>query len=105
VAVETADDLAAFFDVDEWGETATYTPAGGQPATVTIVRARAHALAELGAVGVNLPDETAYARASEIASPAPGDTLAIGNESYRIERADQDALAAVWTLHLARTGS
>jgi len=103
--IETDADRAAFFDPTEWGESAVYTPAGGQAVDVTVVRGRAHEIADLGVVGINLPAEKALIRASEVAAPAPGDTLDIGDVVYRVERADQDATATLWTLSLSRTGS
>ena len=37
MAVETADDLAIFMNVDEFGVSASYTPAGGSASTISVI--------------------------------------------------------------------
>ncbi len=101
MAVEQAADLAAFFDTGEWGEAATYTPAAGGPVAVTVIFAKAHEFADLAESGINAPAHRALVRASEVASPAPGDSLAIGAQTFTITQADQGELGSVWTLWLA----
>ncbi len=102
MAVEDAADLAAFFDSDDWTEDATYTPAGGAAVAILAIVNRGHEEASVGdELGVNLPAMRALARASEVPSPAPGDTLVLGATTYRVTQADQDALGAIWTLWLA----
>ena len=101
MSVETAADRAALFDTDEWGEAATFTPDGGSPASVTVILSKASAEADLGEVGVNAPAHSALVRASDVASPAPGDALVVGAQTFVVDRADQDEIGAMWTLWLS----
>jgi len=83
-----------------FGIDATYTPAGGEAVGVRVIARRPDAI--VGFVETHIHAETATfeVRASEIASPRPGDQLTLGGEIFVIqgepERRDLDRL--VWTL-------
>ena len=98
--VESAADLAVFFNAAEWAKAATYTPPGGgagAPCTVLIGSedrevsfGTSHAFAE---------GDVLQVRRSEIAAPARGGTFLIGATTYAIQGDPRtlDADRAIWT--------
>jgi hypothetical protein len=82
------------------GLDATYTPAGGEPIDVRVIAKRPDAIVGFGETRIHTETVTFELRASEVASPRPGDQLALGGETFVVqgepERRDPDRL--VWTL-------
>lgn len=106
MTVESAADLAAMFDEDDFGLSATYTPAGGVDVEVTVIRAIATDDAGLGELGLLSTVPRALLRVAELAAaPAPGDVLKIGATTYRVRAARRDELGAVWALELTEAAS
>jgi hypothetical protein len=83
-----------------FGLDATYTPAGGEPIDVRVIAKRPDAIVGFGETRIHTETVTFELRASEVASPRPGDQLALGGETFVVqgepERRDPDRL--VWTL-------
>jgi hypothetical protein len=79
---------------------ANYTPSGGEPVPVRVIARRPDAIVGFGETRIQTETATFGLRASEVASPRPGDQLTIGSETFLVqgepERRDPDRL--VWTL-------
>lgn len=85
MAVETATELAIFFDVDDFGTAATYTPVGGAASTVNGIfddpQASRNATDMLD---ITIPAPQFVCRTSDVASVSEGDSLVVGGVSYII---------------------
>lgn len=97
--LDTADlDLAVF---DEFAEAVTYTPAaGGGPLAVTVILDRGVERSGLGELGTRVGGSVARLRASEVAAPKRGDTLAVGADTFKVMGAARDLAGTIWTLDL-----
>jgi hypothetical protein len=83
-----------------FGIDALYTPAGGEAVSVRVIARRPDTIVGFGDTRIHAETATFEVRASEVASPRPGDQLIIGVESFAVqgepERRDPDRL--VWTV-------
>jgi hypothetical protein len=83
-----------------FGIDALYTPAGGEPIPVRVIARRPDAIVGFGETRTHAETATFELRASDVASPRPGDQLTVGSETLVVqgepERRDPDRL--VWTL-------
>lgn len=99
--VESADDLAVFFNADEFGVEAVYTPPGGGSTTAcTVILSDA-----------DVPERSEFAgrppmqgkliavRASELAAPAGGGRFAIGAQIYTVVGSPvlEEPLRTIWS--------
>ena len=91
----TVDATFAAFGID-----AVYTPAGGEPVLVRVIARRPDAIVGFGETRIHAETATFEVRASEVASPRPGDQLTVGGEGFVVqgepEGRDPDRL--VWLL-------
>jgi len=78
----------------------TYTPQGGEPVAVRVVARRPDTIVGFGEARIHAETATFELRASEIASPRPGDQLTVAGETFVVqgepERRDPDRL--LWTV-------
>ena len=85
-----------------FGIDAVYTPAGGEPVPVRVIARRPDTIVGFGETRIHAETATFEVRASEVASPRPGDQLTVGGETFVVqgepERRDPDRL--VWTLDI-----
>lgn len=100
MAVESAEDLAAFFDPDEFAQAATYTPSGGSAVDCDVLINRADR--DLGgAFDTRTITEgiTISARKAQIVAPEEGGIFAVGAESFKIVGSPRldDADRLIWT--------
>jgi len=83
-----------------FGIDALYTPGGGEPVQVQVIAKQPDTIAGFGETRIHAETATFEVRASEVASPRPGDQLIVGSDTFVIqgepERRDPDRL--VWTL-------
>ena len=83
-----------------FGIDATYVPAGGDPVSVRVIAKRPDTIVGFGETRIHTETATFEVRASDVASPRPGDQLTVGGETFVVqgepERRDPDRL--VWTL-------
>jgi hypothetical protein len=83
-----------------FGIDALYTPASGEPVGVRVISRRPDTIVGFGETRLHAETATFEVRASEIASPRPGDELMVGGETFIVqgepERRDPDRL--VWSL-------
>lgn len=112
MAVEDAADRAVFFDADDFAVAAQYTPPGGDPVPVTVIKHKPDAESPLGLAGWMLTaaeqaaallvelrrDQVAApARAAAFAldAPAPGEAAGYTVRSARLSRDGE-----IWLLAL-----
>ena len=83
-----------------FGFDAVYTPAGGEAVAVRVIAKRPDTIVGFGETRIHAETATFELRASEVASPRPGDQLTAGTETFVVqgepERRDPERL--VWTL-------
>ena len=83
-----------------FGIDAVYTPAGGEPIPAWVIARRPDTIVGFGETRIHAETTTFEVRSSEVASPRPGDQLAVGGETFIVqgepERRDPDRL--VWSL-------
>ena len=102
MAVETATELAIFFDVDDFGTAATYTPVGGAASTVNGIFDNPQASRNAtDLLDITIPAPQFVCRTSDVASVAEGDSLVVGGVSYIIRVTLTDG-TGVTTLLLER---
>ena len=91
---------AANATFEAFGIDAVYTPAGGEPALVRVIARRPDTIVGFGETRIHAETATFELRASEVASPRPGDQLTVDGEIFVIQgepdRRDPDRL--VWSL-------
>jgi hypothetical protein len=83
-----------------FGVDAVYTPAGGEPVSVRVIARRPDTIVGFGDTRIHAETAILELRASEVASPRPGDQLTVDGQTFIVqgepERRDSDRL--VWTL-------
>ena len=83
-----------------FGIDAVYTPAGGEPVPVRVIARRPDTIVGFGETRIHTETATFEVRASEVASPRPGDQFPVGGDTFVVqgepERRDPDRL--VWSL-------
>lgn len=100
MAVETADDRAIFFAVNDFGSAATYTPDGGVASTVNGIFDNDFIEVDTGGgVGFAMQQPRFLCRTADVASAAEGDAITISGISYTI-RIVQDDGTGITTLVL-----
>lgn len=83
MAVETATERAIFFDTGDFGDAASYTPAGGSATTVNGIFDHAAAEADAGgSVSVIVEQPRFVCATSSLPSAAEGDAIVIKTISY-----------------------
>ena len=87
------------------GVDAVFTPTGGDPVPVRVIARRPDPIVGFAETRIHAETATFELRASEVATPCPGDQLTVGGETFVIqgepERRDPDRLA--WMLDARRT--
>lgn len=101
--VESASDLAAFFNADEFGQAASYTPPGGGGATAcTVLIDAADREVDMAQGRGLLEARVLDVRAAEIAAPAKGGTFTVGAQTLTViehpQARDPDRL--IWTMRV-----
>lgn len=96
MGVESASDLASFFDPDEFGTAFTYTPLVGSPITV-------NAIVDEGIIRVGFDSRLAESHTeitfskTDITTPKRGDTLNDGSTTYTlVSPIEDDGTLATW---------
>ena len=91
MAVESAADRAIFFDVDDFGTAATYTPDGGAASTVNGIFDNDFIEVDAGGgVGVALQQPRFQCRTADISSAAEGDAIVISSVNYTVRIVQDD---------------
>ena len=85
MAVETATERSVFLSTDDFGQAATFTPAGGGSSTISGIFDAADGLVDLGGrVGITSDRPQFVCRTSDVSSAAEGDALVTGSVTYVI---------------------
>ena len=102
MAVESAADRAIFFDVDDFGTAASYTPSGGSAATVNGIFDNDFVEVDAGGgVGIALQQPCFLCRTADVSSAAEGDALVVSAVNYTV-RIVQDDGTGITTLVLEK---
>ena len=90
-------DLSAFFNVDEFADTITYTPSGGAPVPITGIPEEM----DPSIMDVAPPADVLY---SDVSDPQRGDTFTISSETwYLIENIGGGSHEGMWKLLVSRS--
>ena len=85
MGVESADDILDFFTVDDFADTATYTPVGGSPASVNgIFDAPQASRNATDLMDITIPSPQFVCRTADVPSAADGDEIIIRSVSYNV---------------------
>ena len=91
MAIEGDSERAVFFETDDFGTAATYTPSGGSSSTVNGIFDNDYALADpLGGVGVGSADPRFVCRTVDVATAANGDALVVNSVTYTVCNVEDD---------------
>ena len=91
MAVESTADRAIFFDVDDFGTAATYTPDGGAASTVNGIFDNDFIEVDAGGgVGVALQQPRFQCRTADVSSAAEGDAIVISSVNYTVRIVQDD---------------
>jgi len=78
-------DLAAFFNTDEFADSITYTPDGGDPATISAIVVRDAPLQEPYVRGEQNAACIITVKTVDVASPQRGDKYTISSEDWYMD--------------------
>ncbi len=91
MAVETASELAVFFETDDFGVAATYTKQGGSPATVNGIFDNEFFEVETGGeVAVAMEQPRFACRTSDVSTASEGDSITINSIAYTVRVVQSD---------------
>lgn len=95
-------ELTAMTDAcfQEFGDSATYTPAGGDPVAVSVIPSAPDEVVGVGRLGAVLPVVSVDVRVSEVANPQAGDGLTWNGQAYTLTPPRRDPSGKVWKLGL-----
>ena len=106
MAVETAAELAAFFDTDGFALAATYKAGGvGTGTAVSVIRDTPTRFEAFDNARLRSDSAVFLARAADMPAAAAGDTLTIGAAVYRVQAIERDIEGAVLTLDTRPQGA
>ncbi len=85
MAVESTADLLDFFELDDFADSATYTPIGGSASTVLgIFDAPQASRNATDMIDITIPSPQFVCRTADVANAADGDTIVIRSVSYYV---------------------
>ena len=86
MGVESASDLADFFNTSDFGVAATYTPSGGSASTINVIFDKPFNSVPLdtGEMDVESNTPTALCISSDVSSVAHGDALVVDSITYYV---------------------
>ena len=76
--------LAEFFEVDEHGTAANYTPSGGSASAITVIFRHDYYLEDVGNVGVETQQAVITVQTSKVPGIAHGDLIEIESTNYNV---------------------
>jgi hypothetical protein len=93
--------MDAIFNDANMAADATWTPQGGLPLPVRVIRKAPDEMTTFGAARILSDTTIVDVRFSEMPSPKPGDTIIIGADSFTIQgELKRDRERLVWTAEL-----
>ena len=91
----------AIFQDANMAADAIWTPQGGAPLPVRVIRKAPDELTSFGAARILSDTTIVDVRVSEMPSPKPGDTIIIGADTFTIQgEPKRDRERLIWTLEL-----
>ena len=78
------EELAEFFEVDEHGTAANYTPSGGSASAITVIFRHDYYLEDVGNVGVETQQAVITVQTSKVPGIAHGDLIEIESTNYNV---------------------
>ena len=78
------EELAEFFEVDEHGTAANYTPSGGSASAITVIFRHDYYLEDAGNVGVETQQAVITVQTSKVPGIAHGDLIEIDSTNYNV---------------------
>ena len=102
MGVESNDDLAIFFELDDFGTAAVYTQTNKRPITINGIFDNPHAsVTATDMMDVTIPKPSYICRTVDIPTAAEGDTIKINSITYTVRVVATDGLG-VTTLLMER---
>jgi hypothetical protein len=91
--IEVANDLNVFFNSEDFGASATYTPSGGSASTITVLFDKPFNSIPLdtGEVDIESNTPTALCKTSDVSSAGHGDVIVISSTTYHIVGVQADS--------------
>jgi len=91
MAVETDTERAIFFDADDFGVAASFTPSGGAAATVNGIFDKDYIAVDAGgSVPVALEEPKFICKTSDVSTAAEGDAIVINTVNYTVKVVEND---------------
>ena len=78
------EELAEFFEVDEHGTAANYTPSSGSASSITVIFRHDYYLEDVGNVGVETQQAVITVQTSKVPGIAHGDLIEIDSTNYNV---------------------
>ena len=93
--------MDAIFQDANMAAEATWTPRGGAPLPVRVIRKAPDEVVTFGAARILSETTLVDVRVSDMASPKPGDAIIIGPDTFTIQgEPKRDRERLIWTLEL-----
>jgi len=93
--------MDAIFQDANMAADATWTPQGGAPLPVRVIRKAPDEMTTFGAARILSETTLVDVRVAEMASPKPGDTIIIGADTFTIQgEPKRDRERLIWSLEL-----
>jgi len=93
--------MDAIFQDANMAADATWSPQGGAPLPVRVIRKAPDELTSFGAARILSDTTLVDVRVSEVANPRPGDAITIGPDTFTIQgEPKRDRERLIWTLEL-----
>ena len=92
MSVETDNERSIFFDTNDFGVSATYTPSGGTASTISgLFDNEAEDIATGGDIDLVFTIPIFTCKTSDVVSAAFGDALVVNSTTYAIRKVEADA--------------
>jgi len=91
--IEVAADLGVFFNSDDFGTSATYTPDGGSASTITVLFDKPFNSVPMdsGEVDIESNTPTALCQTTDVSAAAHGDVIVISSNTYHVVGVQADS--------------
>ena len=91
--IEVAADLGVFFNSDDFGTSATYTPDGGSASTITVLFDKPFNSIPMdsGEVDVESNTPTCLCQTTDVSAAAHGDVIVISSTTYHVVGVQADS--------------
>jgi len=91
--IEVAADLGVFFNSDDFGASATYTPDGGSASTITVLFDKPFNSIPMdsGDVDVESNTPTCLCQTTDVSAAAHGDVIVISSTTYHVVGVQADS--------------